>query len=223
MLQRLLSFGVENGIFKILPIKDIDKSCCKVSTTEVIDFDETKRMIIAEINSSKWKMQEPKSCDALKIIPQVNRLDFIEFKGLNTFLERLEDSGKNVEEEISKQIGKFEFGTKIFDSFQVLDYVLKSAKFGMSKTERQSFALVEKNYFIMVDIEVGEDGIQDFALMMEFLSQTSNVRNTILSYIKEDIKGLGGSGIVKMNSPKLINVKEVDKMYASVLSAVANQ
>ena len=61
------------------------KSPAKNAQTEVIDFDETKRAVTANLNQSKKGFDEFKSCDALKILPKQEVIDFIEFKSFEYF------------------------------------------------------------------------------------------------------------------------------------------
>ena len=66
MLERLIEQGVVKGFFEFNELGKLDKSCCLKSELEVIDFDKTKEKIVA-VNQS---LQQPKSADALKILPE---------------------------------------------------------------------------------------------------------------------------------------------------------
>jgi len=76
MLERLMAFGISKNFFDVMPLGELEKSCCSNSKIEVIDYDKTKELV-----SSIAKIQQPKSADALKILPDLNRIDFIELKG----------------------------------------------------------------------------------------------------------------------------------------------
>ncbi len=78
-LEKILEFGISKNYFKKLPIKDIDKSCCNLDY-EIVDFDETKKIICSEANQATRK-----SCDGLCLNKSV---DFIEFKSLNNFFNK---------------------------------------------------------------------------------------------------------------------------------------
>ena len=44
-LQKLLDEGIRLGYFQMLPIGQIDKTCCSAAQTEAIDFDETEEKL----------------------------------------------------------------------------------------------------------------------------------------------------------------------------------
>ena len=219
MLNKLLQFGLENGYFEILEIRNIEKSCCKHSVTSVIDFDATKRKIVDAFCNGTFHIQEPKSCDALKILPEINRLDFIEFKGVSRVIADLSSRSKVNQGVIQKRIEKFDFRAKITDSLWVLQTLLQSTAFQMTKSERTEFLNTEKNYFILVDVEIEDNPIQNLALTMEFLSVTSSITsitNWVLESIQNEI-GEFDNSMVNVNKPKLISGKFVDAYYQSLL------
>jgi hypothetical protein len=80
-LHRLLDFGCHSDYFHLKSIGTVAKSCCPDAITEVIDFDKTKDKVCSEA-----MLQPYKSCDALKILPALKRIDFIEFKSLKPFV-----------------------------------------------------------------------------------------------------------------------------------------
>ena len=99
-LSKFLQFGIDKGYFQQRKVKDLPKVCCLQSEVEVIDFDKTKECICKEI-----KIQSSKSCDALRILPESERMDFIEFKGFRKFI----GSNSNTNEtKIKKHIEKME-------------------------------------------------------------------------------------------------------------------
>ena len=85
-LENFLEFGKAHHFFEIKQTGQIEKVCCQDSTTEVIDFDKTKEAI-----ARHHGIQQPKSCDALKILPEKKTIDFIEFKGLAKFIDWVRD------------------------------------------------------------------------------------------------------------------------------------
>ena len=70
---------------------------------------------------------KPKSADALKILPHLNRLDFIELKGFQKFIQY--DKEKNFQ----KKIEGFDLEGKIKDSLLVLDLVVKDKSICFTK------------------------------------------------------------------------------------------
>jgi hypothetical protein len=123
MLERLISFGEGNGFFTIRALGQLDKSCCLEAQTAVIDFDATKARM-----AEKCSIQQPKSADALKILPHLNRIDFIELKGFKQFVHRQKDM-PDIDIKINQQIAKFSLVDKIKDSLFVLAFLIKLKEF----------------------------------------------------------------------------------------------
>lgn len=114
MLQRLQDFGIREGFFDIKPLRELPKSCCLNAATEVIDYDKTK-----EILSKITPINQPKSADALKILPHLDRIDFIELKGFESFIHHNKEN-RDVHKQVDRQIEKFDLSTKIKDSLFIL-------------------------------------------------------------------------------------------------------
>jgi hypothetical protein len=129
-LQRLLDFGCHSDYFHLKSIGTVDKSCCPDATTEVIDFDKDKVC-------SEAKLQPYKSCDALKILPDLKRLDFIEFKGLKQFVHYVHTNvpPSQQTQKIAQQIKKFDLETKLHDSYIILYFVLTKNS-SLKKTDK---------------------------------------------------------------------------------------
>ncbi|RIW26966.1 hypothetical protein D3H55_23410 [Bacillus salacetis] len=212
MIEKLLKFGMDEGYFIIKEIKDIEKSCCDISSTKVIDFDETKKRLIQVINQSPEVFQEPKSCDALKLFTNTNRLDFLEFKGLDRFISNLEgQSPDKATKLIDKQIIKFDFETKIQDSLFLLELMLKMSRLEITKAERDNFRSIPKNYIIMVDIEIEEDPVKNMALSLAYLSSTSNYQEKVVLHLIDEVSSLHNR--IEINKPIIKSSKEIDNYY----------
>lgn len=148
-LQRLLGFGCDSDYFHFKSIGTVDKTCCPNATTVVIDFDKTKDKVCSEA-----KLQPYKSCDALKIIPDLKRLDFIEFKGLKRFVDYVDSiPASQQEQKIAKQIEKFDLETKLHDSYFIL-YLVLTKNPSLKKSDKTNYRSVEKNYIILVDSSI---------------------------------------------------------------------
>ncbi len=202
MLQKLLDFGDDKGYFEIRKIKDLYKSCCKNAETEVIDFDKTKEIISKE----EEYPERPKSCDALKIIPEKNILDFIELKGWQEFKRHNEPiSDENIEE----QINKFNFKDKIKDSYSILKVILDN--FHITENELEQFEEVKKNFYIVIDIEdIKTSWLDRIVLAMKM----PKIDKKIIILMENEIKGLSA---IHTNKPKLLSCKEIDEHYDEII------
>ncbi len=208
-LQRLLEFGYDSNYFHLKSIGTVDKSCCPDATTQVIDFDETKDKICSEA-----KLQPYKSCDALKILPSLKRIDFIEFKGLKQFAHHVDSKIPTSlqKQKIVQQIEKFDLETKLHDSYIILYFVLTKNS-SLKKTDKRFYRLVEKNYIILVDTAVEEQGIQNLALTLEFLSETSSpIEKQIVAKLTIEINEISDLPF-KINKPILKSCKTIDSFY----------
>jgi hypothetical protein len=127
MLKRLMEFGIQEKFFDIKPLGELPKSCCTESKVDVIDFDRTK-----EIISKICGLQQPKSADALKILPDLNRIDFIELKGFQQFIKHFDKQSKGhsqPDETIKNQIVDFNLSEKIHDSLFILNSLIHHKDF----------------------------------------------------------------------------------------------
>ncbi len=209
-LQKLLDFGCNSEYFNIKPIGQLNKSCCPNSKTEVIDFDATKDKLCKEKGFQTFK-----SCDALKILPKSERLDFIELKGFKQFVKRLK-SDLSSSEQIDKQIEKFDLANKVFDSNHIMYSLIHDKYYNLEKCDKVYYQTVKKSYIILVDIELEENGIENIALTLEFLGEDSTpIEKQILSkltttIITKDII----SSIKNFNQPILKSCKTIDDFYA---------
>ena len=165
MLDRLMSFGIENGFFEEKPLGKLEKSCCPCTKTEVIDFDKAKEKILKETSC-----QQPKSADAIKILPHLSRIDFIEMKGWEQFIIRNKDKN-NFSEETENHIDNLRLSTKIRDRLNTLWIFVKNKNLRCSNLEFSQYEQAEKNYFVVVDIDLHHDPLKDRAVILGFLSQ----------------------------------------------------
>ncbi len=200
MLNRLIEYGIDNEFFKFDELGKLDKSCCTISKIRVIDFDDTKTKISIISN-----LQDPKSADALKIIPHINRIDFIELKGFSEFIKH-NKSRADISEKLEEQIKKFNLNKKIKDSLSLLWLVINQNEFRCNKQEAKQYETVEKNYFVVTDIEQSKDPIKDRLHTLIFLS------------LKRDVKNIPASPFDNLNEPKLLRCSQIDTYYQKLLN-----
>ncbi|MDM8566167.1 hypothetical protein QUF74_11015 [Candidatus Halobeggiatoa sp. HSG11] len=204
-LQRMLNFGRDSGHFNIIPIGNLEKNCCPYSKTEVIDFDATKDKICKEAN-----LQTFKSCDALKVLPKLKRLDFIELKGFRQFIKRNNPN----EKQIDKQIKKFDLVDKIIASNNIIYLLIHNKNNQLEKYDRTHYQKIEKNYIILVDIELEDNGIENIALTLNFLSETSTpIDKLIMSKLNIEITDIDANLVPSLNQPMLKSCKDIDDFY----------
>lgn len=210
-LERFEKFGFDKGYFQKETISNISKTCCSNSTTEVIDFDKTKEQISQEKN-----LQHPKSCDALKILPDHNRLDFIEFKGFQQFITH-NTSTKKFSKQLKKQVEKFNFPRKITDSLFILENIVQSKAFKISKPEKSFYEQTEKNYIILVDVDLQNNPLQGIAITLATLAQTSTKPEVLIAQeLSTSVSKVRGSALHNLNTPILKSCHNIDTYYQSI-------
>lgn len=187
MLNRLMKFGVEKEFFKIKPLGMLEKSCCQNSQVEVIDFDQTKEKL-----SSFIQLQQPKSADALKVLFQINQIDFIEMKRIEFFSLYTEDKIK------------FDLTEKIRESLAILFFLVHHKDFKLTNIEKQQYQQVVKNYIIVVNIDFDAQPITDRAITLAFLS------------MKRTIETIPASPLENFKNSKLLSCKQVDSYYKNL-------
>jgi len=216
MLERLVEFGISEGFFDIMPLGKLEKNCCSTSKIEIIDYDKTKEMV-----TKTSPLHQPKSADALKILPQLNRIDFIELKGFEKFIQYNNDK-PDVDEEISNQVKKFGLTEKIRDSLFVLSFLIKFKNFKCTKTESEQYQKVKKNYLIVVDIDLYQDPIKDRLITLAFLSEnTTNIKRKIAEELNRSIDNIPCSSLENLEKPKLLNCRKIDGYYEELLRGVS--
>lgn len=221
-LNKLLQNGVTFQIFDIKRICEIEKSPDQTAQTEVIDFDATKRKLVASFNQGNFGINEPKSCDALKIIPSKKMIDFIEFKGFADFKKHNQLAG-TTDPKIRDTIDGFALDEKIAHSIWLFGGLLYISRLGLTKSEVREINSAEKNYLVMVDLKVKENPLLGLAATLNFLSHPAvddardiPIDTAIWQVLQDKLDGLDVT--VKVNKPILIGADKIDEYYQKLLA-----
>lgn len=199
-------FGIEKGFFEEKSLGELEKSCCPCAKTVVIDFDKAKEKILKETSC-----QQPKSADAIKILPHLSRIDFIEMKGWEQFIIRTQGKN-NFSKETENHIDNLRLSTKIRDSLNTLWIFVKNKNLRCSNLEFSQYEQAEKNYFVVVDIDLYQDPIKDRAIALGFLSQNLT-KQKVLNALKKDVDGIPESNLENLKKPRILNCREIDEFY----------
>jgi len=196
MLELLIKQGVAKGFFEISELGQLDKSCCPYSKLKVIDFDKAKVTIVAKNKIS----QPPKSADALKILSELNCIDFIELKGFKEFIKR------DKKKDFKKKIEGFKLDKKIRDSFFVLQSIVEDKSIRFTREESKEYLHTKKNYLIVVDLELSKDPLKDRLISLIFLS------------LKTSLNDIQSLSLHNLNKPKLLSCNQIDSYYQELLN-----
>ena len=215
LLEKLLNFGLINGYFFITEIGNLDKSCCPNLKTKVIDFDKTE-----EIHRSKHNYQNLKSCDALKILDKLKRIDFIEMKGFKQFINWQLKGSIPIDNQVIGKIYEFDFISKIRDSIIILNNIVLSKSFNISGKEQKLFHKISKNFIILTDIDIQQNPIEHITISLTFLSQTSSkIEYKISELLEKEVNQLDVRSFDNIQSPILLSCKNFDEFYKTIKNA----
>ena len=125
-LYLLYEYACEEGLFIKRFLKHIIPTVCEQSNLEVVDFDKTKEIISSRLGFE----QQPKSCDALSILFDANKVLFIEMKSFQLFKKwQLSKKDRTVHSyQIDEQISKFNIVQKFVDSVMLFNKVLQMSE-----------------------------------------------------------------------------------------------
>ncbi len=206
-LNKLYEDGYKYNFFHSSTIAQLDKSCCSSSITEVIDFDRTKEYIV------KVKgLVTVKSCDAIKIIPRLERIDFIELKGFKQFLRFNPPSDIR---KAQQQIEKYDLLTKIYDSADtIMNLIISSKEFQYSPTERIKYIDVHKYFIVITDISPKKNSIESIAVSLDFLANYSTpIEYQIFEMFSDNVQNIRKDVFANFKDTILIPCENLDEFY----------
>jgi hypothetical protein len=205
-LIHLESKGVEKGYFELKKIKNIEKSCCTIADTEVIDFDSIKDKL-----TTSGGLVTTKSCDCIKICPTKQCIDLIEMKGFVNLVENFKK--KRIDLEVNKKIAKFNFTKKIEDSLVLLDILVRKTEFEKTLEDDVFFRETKINYIVLTDVDSINESFNYIALNFIFYAEYSDsMENYIASEISKELTKIPNINH-KLNSPMLKTCNEIDDYY----------
>ncbi len=210
-LKQLKEEGEAKGYFQILPLKDLDKSCCSSAETMVIDFDALKEKITKEKN-----LHSLKSCDALKIIPSHNRIDFIEMKGVREMVMRWGNSSSDtvLDKKVEKKVKRYNFIGKIEDSLTILKILTTTREITFNDKTRLHYLNTQKNFVILTDIEPEENWVRYISLGFEAIAV--RIQWQVEMQFMAELDSIPTNLAPNFQPPILKNCREIDQYYASL-------
>lgn len=212
-LTKLFDFGLKKEYFIVNKIGKLDKTCCNESEIEAIDFDCTKEILCKQLNLSHYK-----SCDALILLIENERIDFIEMKGLKEYLNPKHKNSLKIDNDISEQIkGKvvdFNIVQKIQDSLDILKLIIQDKDFQQTKSDKEIFKAVEKNFILLTDIDSSKNGLEFILASLEVLSQNStSIENICMEIFSEEIENIHFPNIYNIQKPISLNCEGLIRFY----------
>jgi hypothetical protein len=211
-LSNLLAEGQRAGYFNLLPLNALHKSCCAAVQTEVVDFDVVKDKL-----TQAQRLHTLKSCDALKILPAQERLDFIEMKALREVLRRSRNqhNSAKLDTELREKAEDFNFLGKIVDSLHLLQSLTTLREMTFNDQARQGYLNARKHFVVLTDLDPEETAIEFFALNLAFLASFSTpIALQIERHLSTELSKVPSNLAPNFQPPMLMHCGQVDGYYA---------
>lgn len=144
-------------------ISEIEKKCNQ--RLNVIHFDFTKDQICKHC-----RLKPLKSCDALKILPAKNAMDFIELKSIVDLITNSRDV-----QECKDLTNKFELPIKAYNSLQIIDNLICLETFQLTKQERDEYhhsTII--NFILAIDLDIDYKPNESFLFLLKLVSTVPN-------------------------------------------------
>jgi len=214
-LKKIYFCGINLGCFEIVELNTIEPKCN--SKLKVIDFDKAKERICKAHNLGEYQ-----SCDALIIIKEAKRIDFIEIKKLKESINRkINLMDEEIENHINEIFDKFNLFGKIFDSIQLIQILMRSKYINRIDEEyrikRDDIINFQKNigiYFILlVDIKFCDidDILTSFEILERLEKDDKSVYDKIKNVIEEEFNRIKHNSTVL--DCLLMSFNEIDDYY----------
>ena len=200
MLEKVLIKGTKYFIFDSLT--KVSDNTCLCKEFELIDFDETKKIVINEANQSNRS-----SCDGLHLNDNVN---FIEFKSFKKVKEQ--QHTEDLERKERRFISKVETSLldKIESSIWIFEFVVHHKDIALTKDEKSIYRKLEKNYYIVVDIDLTKQNKDSFIAQLNGLTIPTSLYNNLIINVKYILDGIEQS--IKIKKPLLIDCKQLKEI-----------
>jgi hypothetical protein len=200
MLEKVLDKGKKYFLFKSLT--DVSDNTCLCKVLKLIDFDETKKIVVSEANQSNRS-----SCDGLYLN---NNINFIEFKSFKKVKEQqhTEDLEKKEIRFISKT--KISLPDKIESSIWIFEFVVHHKDIALKKEDKRSYLNIDKNYYIVVDIDLEEQNKDTFIAQLNGLTIPTSLYDNLIINVRTILDGVEAS--IKINKPLLIDCNKLKEI-----------
>ncbi len=205
MLNRIEQFAKEHQYFIFDSLTEVSDKTCICEDLELIDFDKTKEKIIKEANQNKRS-----SCDGLNLKNSINFIEFKSFKNVKKKFNDNEDIDKKEKRFINHT--KISLPDKIESSLWIFEYILGHKNFLATKSEKEQYRNIEKNYYLVVDVDLSKNSQETFMAKLNGLTIPTSLYDNLILEVKSVLNDV--DNYIKMSKPKLISCKELEKIIA---------
>ena len=200
MLEKVLTKGKKYFILDSLT--NVSDDTCICQEFKLIDFDETKKIVINEANQSNRS-----SCDGLHLDDSVN---FIEFKSFKKVKEQqhTEDLDKKERRFISKT--ETSLLDKIESSIWIFEFVVHHKDIALTKDEKKNYSQLDKNYYLVVDVDLSKENKDTFIAQLNGLTIPTSLYDNLIINVKSILNEIEQN--IKIKKPLLIDCKQLKEI-----------
>ena len=201
MLEIVLEKGKNYFIFDSLT--KVSDNSCFCEDIKLIDFDETKKIVVEEANQSNRS-----SCDGLHINSSINFIEFKSFKKVKEQYHKKEDLNKKEKRFIAKT--ETSLLDKIESSIWIFEFIVHHKSIALSKNEKSQYSKLNKNYYLVVDIDLKQNNKDTFLAQLNGLTIPTSLYNNLIISVKTILDGVEQS--IKIKKPLLIDCKKLKEI-----------
>jgi hypothetical protein len=200
MLEKVLNKGKKYFIFDSL--SKVSDDTCLDNECKLIDFDETKKIVIEEAHQSSRS-----SCDGLHLNDNIN---FIEFKSFKKVKEQqhTEDLERKERRFVSKV--KTSLLDKIESSIWIFEFVVHHKDIALTKNDKITYSKLDKNYYLVVDIDLTKPNKDSLVAQLNGLTIPTSLYNNLIIEVKNILDGIEQK--IKIKKPLLIDCKQLKEI-----------
>ncbi len=206
-------------LFEEKKIQDLDKHGLIKSELSVIDFDQTKEIVVYNMKKSGYK-----STDALYIDVQNESMIFIEIKTTEHFIKDLkkrELTPKEKAKEIQDWVKDKKFEKKICDSLLILNpELINSSYLQLSDKEKKMYQNIYKEYYLILDDdEIISNSpkfgvsVNGFITKLNKLAYVKPIKDLLADEIHRAIKEIKTQGkcICELSKIDILSIETLEK------------
>ena len=201
MLDRIKSFGIDNGYFTFNRVTEVSDKTCFCNELKIIGFDKTNEKIIKEANQNKRS-----SCDGLNLENSIDFIEFKSFKNVKIKFNDKEDLNKKEKRFITKT--KISLYDKIESSIWVFEYILGHKNFLATKKEKEEYRNTTKNYYLVVDVDLTKNSKETLVAKLNGLTLPSSLYDNLIIEVKSVLDDV--DKYIKISKPKLISCEDLE-------------
>ncbi len=190
-------------VFVRKKIKEIPQTPCKNSETIVCDLDYAKKIIV-----KKYNLVSLSSCDAIKLLKDEQRIDFIEFKSIKDILFS-DPKGIRSVDDFKRKILNLNLHQKIIDSNYLLYTIITDSAYDFKGNDRKVYSALKKLYIIIFDFDQIAH-LQRIQFLFNYLGNYYGIERMVKEAVSDKIKS---ADLLNISPPIIKNCQTIDQFY----------